>query len=149
MPRMAGIRPRLKCRIWKMREIPLPYSCMTIFSEPMDFPNPEKAGKMDREALSKVAEVFRAFGEVTRLQILQELKAGPRHVNGLVEALGLSQANVSKQLRVLLDAGLVGRERRGNQVVYELSDGLAMEMCRVVCDKLNREALIRPAHFAI
>lgn len=52
--------------------------------------------RLNRQALEKIAEVFRVFSEATRLQILQELKAGPLNVTQLVEALKVSQANVSK-----------------------------------------------------
>ena len=96
--------------------------------------------KLNRQALEKIAEVFRVFSEPTRLQILQELKAGPRNVTELVETLDVSQANVSKQLRVLNDAGIVQRERKGTQAIYAISDPLTFELCSLVCQKLNREA---------
>ncbi len=94
---------------------------------------------MDRVALERVAEVFRAFSEPTRLAILQELKEGPRNVNTLVTALGTTQANISKQLRVLYDAGILNREKSGNQVFYSIDDDIVFPLCELVCNKLNRE----------
>ena len=96
--------------------------------------------KLDRTALEKVAEVFRAFSEPTRLQILQELKSGPRNVSDLVAALQVSQANVSKQLKVLHAADIIKRQRHGTQAFYAITDPLTFELCRLVCDKLNRDA---------
>lgn len=96
--------------------------------------------KLNRQALEKIAEVFRVFSEPTRLQILQELKSGARNVTELVETLDVSQANVSKQLRVLHDAGIVRRERKGTQAIYAIADPLTFELCSLVCQKLNREA---------
>ena len=69
--------------------------------------------RLPRPALETIAETFRALSEATRLGILQELKEGAKTVNTLVEAMELSQANVSKQLRVLFDAGFLAREQRG------------------------------------
>ncbi len=95
--------------------------------------------KLGRDALERVAEQFRAFSEATRLAILQELKEGRRSVNELVEAVGSSQANVSKQLRTLYDARLVSKTKEGTQVFYEVSDPVIFPLCDLVCGKLNRE----------
>lgn len=94
----------------------------------------------DRAALERLAGVFRAFGDATRLALLQELKGGPRSVNELQAALGTSQANISRQLKVLHDAGLLSRERRGAQVFYAISEALVMDICEAACRKLNRES---------
>ncbi len=94
--------------------------------------------KMDREALEQVATRFRALSEPTRLAILQELKSGERTVGELVEALALSQANISKQLSVLREAGFLRRQQRGTNAVYSIGDPLVMELCRIVCEGMNR-----------
>jgi DNA-binding transcriptional ArsR family regulator len=54
-----------------------------------------------------VAVVFEVVAEPTRRRILDLLRASERPVGDLVDALGVSQPNVSKHLRVLRDAGLV------------------------------------------
>ena len=98
-----------------------------------------KPKKLDREALEKVADVFKAFSEPTRLQIIQELKEGPRSVSDLVEALGTSQANVSKQLRTLYDAAILKKEKDGTMVFYSIDDETVFPLCELVCEKLNRQ----------
>ena len=98
------------------------------------------SAKLDRDALEKIAEVFRIFSEPTRLSILQSLKEAPKSVNVLVEEAETSQANVSKHLRVLYDAGFLNREKRGNQVFYSIQEELVFTICELVCDKLNRDA---------
>ncbi len=106
--------------------------------------------KMDRRALEKIAEVFRVFSEPTRLAILQALKEDTRSVNELVAETETSQANVSKQLRILYDAGLLIREKRGNQVFYSIKEELVFEICELVCNKLNRDSKSRePYEFSI
>jgi DNA-binding transcriptional ArsR family regulator len=96
------------------------------------------AKKQSRESLEQIAARFRALSEPTRLAIVQELKSGERTVGELVEAIGLSQANVSKQLSVLRDAGFLRREQRGTSAVYSISDPLVMELCKLMCDGMNR-----------
>jgi len=102
--------------------------------------NNEDSEKLDRRALERIAEVFRIFSEATRLAIFQALKQSPKCVNMLVNEMETSQANVSKQLRTLYDAGFLIREKRGNQVFYSIKEKFVFEMCDLVCDKLNRDA---------
>lgn len=105
--------------------------------------------KLHRSALEKIAANFRALSEPTRLAILQELKAGSRTVNELVETLGLSQANVSKQLSVLRDAGFLEREQLGTSARYSICDEMVMKLCALVCERLNKRALAAVETFSI
>ncbi len=100
--------------------------------------------KLDTQQLERVAAIFRAFSESTRLAILQELKGGEISVSEIVARLTTSQANVSKQLKLLHDAGLVSRRKQGTQVLYEIADPMVLELCTLVCEKLNRDA-VKPA----
>ena len=97
--------------------------------------------KLDAIQLERVANLFRAFSEASRLAIVQELKAGERSVSDIVDALPTSQANVSKQLKMLHDAGVVSRRKEGTQVLYQIADPMVFELCRLVCDKLNRDVM--------
>lgn len=103
--------------------------------------------KLDLSDLDRVASFFRAFSEPTRLALLQELKDGSRSVGELVEALHVTQANVSKQLRILREAGLLSREKRGTSVVYEICEPLVLDLCKIACDKLNSEPRKRKLSF--
>ena len=100
--------------------------------------------KLDETQLSRVARMFKAFAEPTRLAIVQELKSGELPVSDIVDRLTTSQANISKQLGVLHDAGLLSRRKQGNQVLYGIEDPMVFELCRIVCEKLNKDAL-KPA----
>jgi DNA-binding transcriptional ArsR family regulator len=94
---------------------------------------------MPPEAIARIAEVFAALADPTRLRLLQILQRGPATVGAVVEASGVKQANVSKQLGKLHDARLLARERVGNQVRYSISDPIVNDLCSVVCSKLRRE----------
>jgi DNA-binding transcriptional ArsR family regulator len=100
--------------------------------------------KLQPAELERVADLFRAFAEPTRLAIVQELKAGELSVSEIVGLLPTSQANVSKQLKVLYDAGLLTRRKQGTQVLYAIAEPMVFELCKIACDKLNRDAA-RPA----
>lgn len=95
--------------------------------------------RLDSDQLERVAHLFKAFAEPTRLAILQELKGGPRTVGEVVTAIGTSQANVSKQLRILREAGVVKHEKQGTSVLCSIADPVVFELCELVCDKINRD----------
>ncbi len=102
------------------------------------------AVKLSPDQLERVANLFRAFAEPSRLAIIQELKSGELSVSEVVDQLPTSQANVSKQLKLLYDTGLVTRRKQGTQVLYAIADSIVFELCNLVCDKLNRDTA-RPA----
>ena len=95
---------------------------------------------MDRASLERIADLFKVFGDATRLAILQELKAGALNVGELVDRLGTTQANVSKHLRIMHDARLLKREKLGTAAYYAIDDELVVPLCRIVCEKLNRDS---------
>lgn len=93
--------------------------------------------------LKAVAGLFSVLSEPSRLRILQLLQDGPANVTQIVNRLALKQANVSKQLGILFDAGIVGREREGLQVRYAIRMPLVFELCKLVCNGLAADAADR------
>lgn len=75
---------------------------------------------MDRIVAGMEAMTFRALGEPSRLRIVELLRAGPRSVGEIVEALGIRQPQASKHLRVLSESGLVTREHVATRRIYHL-----------------------------
>ena len=69
-----------------------------------------------------LAEYFKVFSEPNRLAVLDALREGPLNVTAVVEHTGLSQALVSKHLKLLTIAGVVQRRPQGSLVFYEASD---------------------------
>ena len=69
-----------------------------------------------------LAEYFKVFSEPNRLAVLDALRDGPLNVTAVVEHTGLSQALVSKHLKLLTIAGVVQRRPQGSLVFYEVSD---------------------------
>ena len=69
-----------------------------------------------------LAEYFKVFSEPNRLAVLDALRQGPLNVTAVVEHTGLSQALVSKHLKLLTIAGVVKRRPEGSLVFYEVID---------------------------
>ena len=101
---------------------------------------PARSGSMSPELLMLVAERFRALAEPARLQILDQLRRGERTVGELTDATSLAQANVSKHLQVLFDAGFVSRRKEGLFVRYWLAHRDVVRLCDLVCGRLEAEA---------
>lgn len=89
--------------------------------------------------LALVAERFKVLAEPARLQLLQALMPGELSVGQLVERTGLSQANVSKHLQLLLAQNLVARRKEGLFVYYHIADQSVFQLCDLVCSRLERE----------
>lgn len=88
-------------------------------------------------ALSPIAGYFKVLSEVSRLQVLCCLRTGAKNVTEIVEATGLGQANVSKHLKVLMQAGIVSRHPEGISVYYQIADPMIFELCELVYDRLQ------------
>jgi ArsR family transcriptional regulator len=99
---------------------------------------PVLRGRLGRADAEELAAVFRAVADPARLRLLSLIAAQPGAeacVCHLLKPLGLSQPTVSHHLRVLHDAGLLTRERRGTWVYYRI------EPARIAA---LRDALVPP-----
>ena len=74
------------------------------------------------EELYDLAELFKVFGDSTRIRILYVLFEAEVCVCDLAEALNMTQSAVSHQLKILKQARLVKARREGKQIFYSLSD---------------------------
>ena len=84
----------------------------------------EVLGEMpDDETLYDLAELFKVFGDSTRIKILYAMFEAELCVCDISKLLGLTQSAVSHQLRVLKNSRLVKFRREGKTVFYALADG--------------------------
>jgi DNA-binding transcriptional ArsR family regulator len=97
--------------------------------------------------IDQAARLFATLAEPSRLRLLQALMPGPMTVTELVEATGMKQGNVSKQLGILYDAQLLVRTREGNFIRYAIGDDTTIQLCNLVCRKMENDALARVAAF--
>lgn len=76
----------------------------------------------DEEKLCDLAELYKVFGDSTRIRILYALFESEMCVCDIAELLGMTVSAISHQLRVLKNAELVKSRRDGKTVFYSLAD---------------------------
>ncbi|HIV25749.1 MAG TPA: winged helix-turn-helix transcriptional regulator [Candidatus Scatomonas pullistercoris] len=74
------------------------------------------------ETVHRLADLFKTFGDPTRIRILTVLSGQELCVCDIADLLGMSQSAISHQLGVLRQAGLVSFRREGRTVFYSLAD---------------------------
>lgn len=79
---------------------------------------------IDAPTADRIATVFHALGESTRLLIIRELISGAMCVNAIAKAVGRPVVNVSHHLGVMRNAGVVTCERSGRERVYAINPDL-------------------------
>ena len=99
------------------------------------------------EFLTPIAEYFKVLAETSRLQIISSLQSGAMNVSELGAATGLGQANLSKHLKLLTQAGILSRKPQGVSVYYEVSDPLTFELCELVCDRIYQRMQTQAKQF--
>jgi DNA-binding transcriptional ArsR family regulator len=99
------------------------------------------------EVVQQVSEYFSVLGEPMRLRILNLLRDQEKCVQDLVDATETSQANVSKHLKVMLQAGILTRRTEGTSAFYSVTDELIFELCNLVCDRLASRIEEQAKHF--
>ncbi len=77
---------------------------------------------MELEVRDRIAELFKAFADPTRVQILWTLMEGELCVGDISRGIELSQSAVSHQLRLLKQLHLIKARRVGKNMLYSLAD---------------------------
>ena len=74
------------------------------------------------DMLFELADLFKVFGDSTRLRIMYAIADEELSVLSIAETLGMEQSTISHQLRVLRNNKLVRARRDGKQIYYTLDD---------------------------
>lgn len=88
-------------------------------------------------ALELIAKRFKALSEASRLKLIHALQAGELSVSELVEETGLTQANTSRHLQLLIDTGILKRRKEGLSVYYSIADKGIFDLCETVCGSIQ------------
>lgn len=98
----------------------------------------KKSNLLETETfLDKVAYRFKVLGEPARLKLVHALMAGEKSVGELVGETGLNQANASRHLHSLVQAGVLARRKEANFVYYRIEDPTVFDLCELVCNSLR------------
>jgi len=98
----------------------------------------------DERNLYHLAELFKTFGDPTRIKILNILFVSELCVHDLVLLLEMQQPAVSHQLRILKQSGLVKYRKEGKHVYYSLAD----EHIKLIVDQALEHVTGRKARLA-
>lgn len=103
---------------------------------------------LSAQAIELIAARFRVLGEASRLKLIHALHGSERSVNDLTEAAGLTQANASRHLQTLTEAGILKRRKQGLQVLYSIADANIFKLCEHVCGSLQQRIEAHAKAFA-
>jgi rhodanese-related sulfurtransferase/DNA-binding transcriptional ArsR family regulator len=119
---MAEGQPEVPSRV-----LPLDGS-VQLFYQLIEYYHSTMRGRDFKDALfSEFARIAAAFGSPKRIEIIDLLAQGERHVEALAREAGLTLANTSRHLQILKGAGLVTSRKDGLQVFYRLADPLVLD----------------------
>ncbi|WP_448974197.1 ArsR/SmtB family transcription factor [Oribacterium sp.] len=82
----------------------------------------EAHARFSEDSLCDLAELFKVFGDSTRIKILYDLFEGEKNVTEICQDLEMNQSAISHQLKILRTARLVSGKRVGKSILYSLAD---------------------------
>jgi len=100
--------------------------------------NAQKKNKrrLTSSQIAEIAEYFKILSEESRLKILNCLCDGAKNVSQITLLTELEQANVSRHLKTLTQAGLLKRSKDGVCAYYEIANDKLFNLCDFVCNEL-------------
>lgn len=97
--------------------------------------------QLSERGFDEVAKRFKLLGDASRLKILDFLRRnGEQTVGTIAVVTGYSQAQASRQLSQLREAGFLARRQNGNTVFYLVDDPSVFNLCEIVCGRLESQA---------
>ena len=85
----------------------------------------------DDELIADLSDMFKIFGDQTRVKILMALESGELCVCDIAAVMNMSQSAISHQLRVLKQSNIVKTRREGKVVYYSISDDHVKEIFEI------------------
>ncbi len=92
---------------------------------------------LNEDQIIDLAELFKIFGDSTRIKIINALITKDLCVCDIAEATNTSQSAVSHQLRILKSAKLVSYKKQGTCIIYSLADDHVEKIFKIGCAHIN------------
>ncbi len=90
----------------------------------------------NEDTLFDVAELFKIFGDSTRIRILSALTKAEMCVCDICSVLNMTKSAVSHQLRILRQAKLVKNRRQGKEIFYSLDDDHVLSIINIALEHI-------------
>ena len=92
---------------------------------------------LDEDKIIDLAELYKIFGDSTRIKIINILIDNELCVNQISEKTNISQSAISHQLRILKSSKLVKYRKEGNSIFYSLADDHVEKIFKIGCEHIN------------
>ena len=92
---------------------------------------------LDENKMIDLAELFKIFGDSTRIKIINVLLDNELCVGEIAEKINISQSAVSHQLRILKSSKLVKYRKNGTLIYYKLADDHVEKIFKLGCEHIN------------
>lgn len=92
---------------------------------------------LNEDKLIDLSELFKIFGDSTRIKIISVLINKELCVNDISEKINVSQSAVSHQLRILKQSKLVKYRKEGQTIYYSLADDHVEKIFMIGCEHIN------------
>lgn len=92
---------------------------------------------LDEDKIIDLSELFKIFGDSTRIKIINALLNNELCVNDISQKIMVSQSAVSHQLRIFKDSKLVKYRKEGNLTYYYLADDHVEKIFMMGCEHIN------------
>ena len=116
---------------------PIEKCCCDVIHE--DIVNNVRTKMPEEETLYDLAELFKIFGDSTRIKILWALEEAEMCVCDISALLNMTQSAISHQLRILKQADLVKNRREGKIVFYSLKDEHVKQIFNQGLEHINED----------
>lgn len=92
---------------------------------------------LDDDKIIDLSELFKIFGDSTRVKIINILLNKEMCVNDIASTINVSQSAVSHQLRILKGSKLVKYRKEGKEIYYSLADDHVEKIFRLGCEHVH------------
>ena len=92
---------------------------------------------LNEDQIIDLAELFKMFGDSTRVKIINILLDNELCVNDISDKIGVSQSAVSHQLRILKQSKLVKFRKDGQTIYYSLADNHVEKIFKMGCEHIE------------
>ena len=92
---------------------------------------------LDENKVIDLSELFKIFGDSTRIKIINVLINNELCVSEISDILNISQSAISHQLRILKTSKLVKYRKEGTQIYYSLDDDHVEKIFKMGCEHID------------